>query len=254
MEESNKTETSVSESPSVAKTKNSGPSPYLLPAAIVIAGLVIGGAVLLSSNGVGKSLFAKKASAKFQACLASDRHNAKIEADTKDALDAGGTGTPYVLVINSDKEVFPFYGAQPYAEVKATIDEALAAIDGKKNKGATSTAQNVRPVDDTDHVQGPTTAPITMIEYSDFQCPFCERVHPTLKQIMTAYPDKVRWVYRDFPLTMIHPEAQGAAVAAECAAEIGGNEAYWGMVDLLFQNQQQLGQALYLQNAITLKL
>jgi protein-disulfide isomerase len=159
-----------------------------------------------------------------------------------------------VLIINSDGEIFPISGAQPYESIKVVVDDALAAIDGKKNKGATSTAQNVRPVDDTDHVQGPAVAPITMIEYSDFECPFCERVHPTLKRVTAEYKDKVRWVYRNFPLVQIHSEAHSAAVAAECAAEIGGNNAFWSMADLLFQNQQQLGKVLYLQNAAALKL
>ena len=84
---------------------------------------------------------------------------------------------------------------------------------------------------------GPASAPVTLVEFSDFQCPFCQRVAPTLKQVKQKYGDKVRLVWKDFPLTQIHPQAFKAGEAAHCAAEQGK---FWEYHDRLFANQQLL--------------
>jgi len=93
----------------------------------------------------------------------------------------------------------------------------------------------VKPVDDSDHVLGPKDAKVTVIEYSDFECPFCQRFYPTVKEILKSYPKDVRFVYRHFPLTSIHPNAQKAAEATECAAKLGGNDAFWKLHDKIFE-------------------
>jgi protein-disulfide isomerase len=90
---------------------------------------------------------------------------------------------------------------------------------------------------DDDPALGPTTAPITILEFSDFQCPYCSRVLPTLKQVEERYGDKVRVVYRDFPLNF-HPFAAKAAEAGACANEQGK---FWEIHDKMFANQQKLG-------------
>lgn len=179
MEEPTKVQTSE-------KEKTHDTHPYLLPVAIIIAGLVIGGAVIFA-----------------------DRSGTKAN----DAIATAPTEQP-----------------------------------------SNTSPSKVRPVDSSDHVLGSANAQVTLVEYSDFQCPFCDQLHPVLKQAVQEYQGKVRWVYRNFPLTMIHQNAQSAAVAAECAAELGGNDAYWKMADMLFANQSTLGEALYVQNAKTLKL
>jgi protein-disulfide isomerase len=80
---------------------------------------------------------------------------------------------------------------------------------------------------------GPDSAPVTIVEFSDFQCPFCQRTQPTLKELLKAYPTQVRLVYRDFPLTNIHKEARKAAEAARCAGDQGK---FWPYHDLLYAN------------------
>ena len=106
-------------------------------------------------------------------------------------------------------------------------------------------------VNNTDHILGSSKAKVTIVEFSDFQCPFCERFFPSLKRALSEYKDTVRLVYRHFPLDSIHPEARPAALASECAAEQGK---FWEYHDKLFANQAKLGAAYYPQLAAELKL
>ena len=88
-----------------------------------------------------------------------------------------------------------------------------------------------------DPIQGNASAMVTLVEYSDFQCPFCAQVMPTLKRVQQTYGDRVRIVWKNFPLTAIHPQAFGAAQAGRCAQEQGK---FWELHDRLFANQQAL--------------
>ena len=96
-----------------------------------------------------------------------------------------------------------------------------------------------------DHIRGNIDAPITIVEYSDFQCPFCQRFHPTVLRALAEYPNDVRWVYRHFPLRNIHAQAQPAAEASECVAEQKGDEGFWAFGDAMFENQGRLGTEFY---------
>jgi formate-nitrite transporter family protein len=93
------------------------------------------------------------------------------------------------------------------------------------------------PVSAHDHAQGPAAAPLTLVEYGDFQCPHCALAHPWVTQIARELPDSLRIVFRHFPLTQVHPLAQRAAEAAEAAAAQGH---FWEMVALIYRNQDEL--------------
>jgi len=94
---------------------------------------------------------------------------------------------------------------------------------------------DIAPVDPaTDHIRGDANAIITIVEYSDLECPFCARVHPTIRQALADYPGQVNWVYRHYPLSF-HANAQKAAEATECAAELGGNDKFWALVDMIYE-------------------
>jgi protein-disulfide isomerase len=102
-----------------------------------------------------------------------------------------------------------------------------------------------------DPARGPADAPITIVEFSDFQCPYCSRATATLKKLDAAYPGKIRVVFRDFPLVQIHPRAARAAEAAACANEQGK---FWAMHDTMFDHQDKLGDADLEQSAAALGL
>jgi protein-disulfide isomerase len=95
----------------------------------------------------------------------------------------------------------------------------------------------VLPVTEDDHILGSSDADVFLIEYSDYQCPFCTRFHATVKEVLANNDGRVSWVYRHFPLDSIHPEARPAAEASECAAEQGGDDAFWGFTDKVFENE-----------------
>jgi protein-disulfide isomerase len=94
----------------------------------------------------------------------------------------------------------------------------------------------IAPVTENDHIRGNPNAPIVIVEYSDFDCPFCKNFHETMNQVMAEYgaDGKVAWVYRHFPLIQLHPNAPALAAASECVAELGGNDAFWNFTDLIF--------------------
>jgi protein-disulfide isomerase len=115
------------------------------------------------------------------------------------------------------------------------------AVVAQPTVGPTPTVGPVEVSVDDDPSVGPENAPVTIIEFSDFQCPYCARFQSqTLPQILSNYGDRVLFVYRDFPLTSLHQYALKAAEAADCANEQG---AFWKYHDLLFQNQSALDDA-----------
>jgi len=105
-------------------------------------------------------------------------------------------------------------------------------------------AGKARPVDARDHVRGNRKAQVSVIEYSDYECPFCKRFHATLREVMTRYGDRVNWVWRHYPLAIHEPMAHQDALAAECAAKLGGNNAFWTYSDALFQYTRSDGKGL----------
>ncbi|MBI2020665.1 thioredoxin domain-containing protein [Candidatus Daviesbacteria bacterium] len=93
----------------------------------------------------------------------------------------------------------------------------------------------VEPLKDEDHVRGDRKARILLFEYSDLECPFCKRFHPTAQQVVNEYKGQVAWVYRHFPLDQIHSKADKEAEAVECAKDQGGEDAFWKMTDKIFE-------------------
>ncbi len=120
------------------------------------------------------------------------------------------------------------------------ITEAMQRLRVKQQLAAAQRRRDaagaVRAVDGEDHILGDPDAPVKLVEFSDFECPFCKRFHVTMQRLMDEYgkDGRVAWVYRHFPLDSLHSKARKEAQAAECANELGGNEAFWTYTDKLF--------------------
>ena len=97
------------------------------------------------------------------------------------------------------------------------------------------------PVTPEDHIQGDPDAELTLVEYGDYECPHCGRAYGIVKQVQKHFGRRLRFVFRNFPLSQIHPNAQTAAETAEFA---GAHGRFWEMHDLIFENQDRLGQPL----------
>jgi protein-disulfide isomerase len=95
------------------------------------------------------------------------------------------------------------------------------------------------PVSERDHIQGPPNAPVTLVEYGDYECPYCRQAHFVVKALQQQMGDRMRFVFRNFPLTTMHPNAEPAAEAAEAA---GAQGKFWEMHDTLYENQDALSE------------
>ena len=200
---------------------------------------------------------------RFNADVASPELAAIISADQAQAQKLGANGTPHFFINGARVS-----GAMPFESFKAVIDAQLKRANQVLSSGVSrkalyealvkdglsqqpapqqqqqrpppAQARNVDPGDSSPAIGGKHPK-VTIVEWSDFQCPFCSRVEPTLKQIRDTYKDDVRIVWRNEPLSF-HPNALPAAKAAMAAARQGK---FWQMHDLMFAHQQDLGDAKY---------
>lgn len=141
-------------------------------------------------------------------------------------------------------------GIQNYIQKQ---QQAQVAARAEGERQANEKAKKVRRVAaPRDHVYGNPNAPVSLIEYSDFECPFCKRFHATAKEIVDAYGGKVNWVYRHFPLAMHNPGAQKEAEASECVAQLGGNDAFWRFANAIYARTKSNGNGFPLDQLVPL--
>ena len=218
-----------------------------------------GGGLITSKQPEGPEGFIKQAAKDagiggrtYDKCIEDPAMVDLVEEDIREAemiaqvAQLAGVGTPFNVVV-TDQQAFPINGAYPYEFFDLVVNQINE--NGIVSDDILEQAQIV-PFDDTvrdafrdmivedDHRRGAENPTITIFEYSDFECPFCARVHPTLSQIVDEYPN-VAWVYRHYPLSF-HPQAMPAAIASECVAIKEGNDAFWEFTDIVFENQDQL--------------
>src|SRR5260370_9926860 len=201
---------------------------------------------------------------KFKAALDGEKNKDRIKKDMDDAANFGARGTPNFFINGHN-----FRGAQPLESFKSVINDELKKADEKLKSGtprarlyaeltkegltkAAAPAPQQRPgeADQTAvykadvkgaPIKGAKDALVTIVQFSDYQCPFCSRVEPTINKVMEDYKGKVRVAWRDLPLPF-HPNAMPAAIAARAAGEQGK---YWEMHDKIFANQQTLDRPTY---------
>ena len=190
--------------------------------------------------------------AELQDCLESGRYVADVQADMDEGRLLGLTGTPSFFING-----FPLVGALPYDVFEEVIGlaergelaQVIAESQQEQQRAASAQAAARLPVDvalGESPAKGDPNAPVTIIEYSDYQCPFCARHATTTMAPLQNYIDagQVYYVFKDFPLDSIHPQAQKAHEAARCVRELGGENGYWDMHDLLFKNQGSWGSSV----------
>jgi len=165
---------------------------------------------------------------RFDECLDSGKYAQEIQADIHAGREAGVSGTP-ALFINGR-----FLGGIQEAQTIADV-----VVDELRRAGLPAEKKRLEPrriVVDAEGFpgKGPVDAPVTIVEFADFQCPYCLQLIAALDQVEETYADKVRLVYRQFPIASIHPNAEKAAEASLCADEQGQ---FWEMHDAMFQDQ-----------------
>lgn len=156
--------------------------------------------------------------------------------ENENATKSGaGFGVPGAIVLAGALIAFAIYSgnkapaspaAAPAPNLAASQAADIPAQPPKPTIGA------FREVSSADHVRGSANAKVTIIDYSDTECPFCKRFHTVMKQVMTAYPNDVRWVYRHMPIEQLHSQARQESVATECAGEQGK---FWEMLDKIYE-------------------
>jgi hypothetical protein len=220
------------------KTKLSTPMAIVLAGFLIMIGILLtkhnngatststGGKTLSEQVGVSQKDMAQCVKDTDNSAL-NDRINASVGKAMSNVAD-GQRGTPYTIVIGKDGVKTEILGANSYENTKKVIDDALIG------KVATPYTGNVELSEPTDHISGNANATVTIIEYSDFECPYCKQFHPTLERIIKESNGNVKWIYRHYPL---HQHSFSMLVAAECVAKLKGEDAFWKYGDLLFSLQ-----------------
>ncbi|HEX9811809.1 MAG TPA: thioredoxin domain-containing protein [Burkholderiales bacterium] len=156
------------------------------------------------------------------------------------AMESAGKGISEARLKKLIDERLAGKSALPDKEFEARVEKGIVAFIEKQRRAEqerpNQLARNLPRPNKSDHIYGNPTAPVTLIEYSDFECPFCKRFHDSVKQVVDASKGQVKWVYRHFPIEQLHPvKARKEAVAAECAGELGGHDAFWKFADRFFE-------------------
>lgn len=171
---------------------------------------------------------------------------------TVSLVEVSQTGSLYQVVVDFEGQEVPVYvtlDGEYLVSDRIPITGAAVLDTGSAGSGNTGQQEVVNVDIESAPSLGSVDAPVTIVEFSDYQCPFCQRHYQqTYSQIKENYIDSgmVRYVMMDFPLNSIHPEAQGAAEAAHCVRDQLGDEAYFEYHDVLFENQQTLSEANYI--------
>ena len=157
--------------------------------------------------------------------VSDDGQSYQLKADFRmSATDSTLEFQNFRSISGFDKGENSFIKGDEYAE---DIVEGEDIVDGDIT---------ISPMNGDDWFRGDKNASVTIVEFSDIDCPFCSRFHTTMNQVMENYDGQVNWVYRHFPLTSLHPEAIKKAEAAECVGELGDNNKFWEFLDLLYEN------------------
>jgi len=208
------------------KMIKSGAAPSVAGSATAPAGAQAGAPDFSDANLVANAVALGVDEAAFQACMTGSEASGRVTAQMEGGSAAGVSGTPHSIIMLDGTPVDVIGGAQPYEEVVRLIEGHLnGTLDVNPEAGA------IPAVSSSDYVTGNASGRLAIVEYSDFSCGFCQRFHPTMKQVMAEYGDEVAWIYRHYPF--LGPASMTAATAADCVGSLAGNDAFWQYTDTL---------------------
>jgi len=230
-------------------------STTIIVASVIIAGAIVIGSAILSGEKGGVISTTKNSDLKAQVgtitkkeigidetflekCLSeSQKYQDLVNEDFFSGKVAGAKGTPYNIILLKDGTTIVIPGALPFEDeispegeiVMIGMKSRISAILSSQSKDLSSIAEdiNLSPITKDDHLMGSENSEIIIVEYSDIDCPFCKRFHPTMEKIVKEFSGQVAWVYRHFPIDELHPEARKKAEISECIADLKGEEAFW---------------------------
>lgn len=174
----------------------------------------------------------------FKACVDNGETKARVQEEETSGQKAGIQGTPGIIMYDTrtgNSIVIP--GAVDLTTMQNFLDSLIAnkSVTLGTSEFKPEKIADLQPMTDQDYVRGERNARVQLFEYSDYDCPFCKRVHPTLQSLLEQNAGGVAWIYRQFPLTQLHPEARVKSEAALCAGKVGGSDAFWAYSDALAQ-------------------
>jgi protein-disulfide isomerase len=169
--------------------------------------------------------------AEIQQCAQNDEFAQEVENDIASGTAAGVKGTPHSFVL-IDNAVYEIPGAYEESGMREFFDDLLAGNEPRATDISATT--ELAPVDESDWIRGSDDARITVIEYSDIDCPYCKQFHTAITNMMEDYRDDVRWVFRHMPIDALHPTAREKAETAECIGASAGAEKFWEYIDRIF--------------------
>lgn len=215
------------------KEKLTYPLAIVVAGFLIMIGIIISGGINTNSKsgektlseqlGISKQALAECISKTDKNTLGTNIQNS-VEAAMK-ALPQDQLGTPYSIIIGKNGVKTDIKGNASLENIQKLIDEVKSGTVTDEYKG------EVPAVSENDHIMGNKDAEIVIIEYSDFECPYCKTLHPTLEKLVKESNGNIAWVFRHWP---IHQDSFLKVQASECVAKIKGNDAFWKYTDLLF--------------------
>ncbi len=219
-----------------------------ITSAIIIGALIIAGAILIKQPNENKIKNNKENTNRvtqinktlglnekdMTECIISTNAIQKVESDIASATALGIQGTPHSFIVYKGVVVDSIRGALPEELIQEKINTILNSTEIQTPEELKDlNFKNIDP--NIDHIKGNSSLDLVIVEYSDTECPFCQRFHKSMQNIIAKNPN-VSWVYRHYPLTTIHPNAKNEALASECASIISGEkENFWKYIDEIFK-------------------
>ena len=168
---------------------------------------------------------------KIKQCVDEKTFAQKVQDDIDSGIAADVQGTPHAFIM-TDEALYEIPGAYEEKGMRTFFDDLIA--DRKPKAINIKATHDLAPISEKDRIKGVDFAKITVVIYSDMDCPYCKKFHKSITNIMPDYTDSIRWVFRHMPIDRSHPEARAKAETAECIAATTNNDHFWTFIEAVF--------------------